>query len=708
LERSIVVSDLPAMDAGRTGGYSPASLAAFAIGLGLYLFVQLGLVAAPIVLRPVPPGTADSYLYISKAAQLGSCFTQSCPALEDLRREVAIGPDTAPETAKRRTITVLRIFQQYHLLHAALIAGLHEIGLGWEAAINAVSLAGAMLAAAGVAWLLVVAFGPGAAGLALVILAFAVHPGYHGLHWIVPSNVALGIGLVTWAAVLARIRAMRWVLPVAVLAMVWMHPIGRIYGLAALGLYFVCAPGGSRRQVWITLGFGIAAVASPTIAAALTARPALTYETLRATGDRSFLEGVRKNLAVAGSEAHPWLFARGGIAVLVLALVALIIELRDRRWGTVALGGLAVGFVAAGLGFVLPNYPGELFNRLAVPVAVIVTGLAASALWRWGAALGGRGGDARPWTPGRMFARLAGGAAAAGLALYIGIGSVHEGSSAVLDKVRYMTYWGLMPLDRAQPRRVLAALPADGRIAYLDEPAFTFYAAHGGLSRGAALMPIIEGTPLEAAELGAAAPGKTELRGRGRIVAAVAAIEGFWGYDLLQAGRPVVIESRSPVDWSGASVFVDARGKPLELMVQVGGDVSASPAAGRQYRVVVPAGGGGWVPLPLPADARGSRLAILRTDSGSEFAWLQGIRLDAAQTTVWPWDRGIAIAHWLVPVALAAAASGNTPAEVQGRTRRVKRVRLESSAVVPKRCRSLGIIADMGATVASRVACGAR
>ncbi|MCZ6860029.1 MAG: hypothetical protein O7I42_07100, partial [Alphaproteobacteria bacterium] len=472
----------------------------FGFGLALYLFVQIGLVAGPILTRPLPPGTTDAYVYIVKAQQILGCFRQRCPALTDLRNQVAIPKGATAKIAKRRSLAYQRELYQYHLAHSALVAGLKTIGLSWEAALNAVSIAGALIIAGGLAWLLYAVFGAGPAGLALAILAFAVYPGYHGLHWVVPSNIAFGIGLLALAGVISRPRWLDWALPFAVLAMVWMHPAGRIYALAALALFGALIVRVERKR-WITVAWGLAALASPLLVGALVDRPSMSFTGLEGVAGWGFLEGVAKNARAALWAIYPWLYERGGFAILGLAAVGLWMAEPARAASLRLLFALTACLSAASLVYILPNYPAELFHRLWVLFAVIATGTASYALWsgsgRLFASFSGEGplghGAARRYA---FLGRLGVAGAIALVSLYIGIGTIVNGSRAALAKAQYMVVWGSMPLDRGQPGRVLAKLGAGERVAYLDELSFVFYASRGGLGHGAVFGPAVKGTAL--------------------------------------------------------------------------------------------------------------------------------------------------------------------------------------------------------------------
>ena len=668
-----------------------AGFAVFGFGLALYLFVQIGLVAGPILARPLPPGTTDAYVYIAKAKQITGCFRQRCPALSDLRKQLAIPKGATAKTAKRRSLARQREFYQYHLAHSFLLVGLNYAGLGWEAALDTVSVAGALLIAVGVGWLLYAAFGTGPAGLALIILAFAVYPGYHGLHWVVPSNIAFGIGLLALAGIVSRPRWLDRALPMAILAMVWMHPAGRIYALAALALYGALIVRGERGR-WVTVAWGLAALASPTIAGALVERPSLSFAGLDGIAGWGFLEGVGKNARAALWAIYPWLYERGGFAILGLAAVGVWMVEPARAARVRLLLALSACLSVASLVYVLPNYPAELFHRLWILFAVVATGAASYALWsgtgRLFARFAGDGSDGRAAGRYAPLGRLAVAGAIVMVSLYIGIGSIVNGSREALTKARFMITWGSMPLDRDQPQRVLARLGAGERVAYLDELSFVFYASRGGLGHGAVFGPAVKGTRLAA----------TYYRAGGRVTLAVSTLEEFYGLLPLRGERPIVFRSARPVDWSRARIKIRALARPLTLRVRLAG-------SGERTAVIsVPAGTTGWYALGLPKGSHAVAVALVRV-SGQSQSSIEGLRLVPSDRRTWPWDADVNILRWNVAASLAQALDGLVPL-AKSRHKTVFRYRFLSADLVPAGCRNLGIVEDYGATVASRVSCG--
>jgi len=696
-ERTVTVSQGEAGAGTRPRLTASPSALLLAVGFALYCFVQVGLILGPIIARPVPPGTTDAYVYIAKAEQLRVCPYQRCPALADLREQVRRDAMLPDRIARQRGLAHQRALLQYHLVHSGLLYGLHSIGIGYELALNVLSVASAVLVACAIAWLLIATVGLGPAGLALALLAFAVYPGYHGLHWMVPSTMALGIGLLAWAAVIARPRAVGVLLPLLVLLAAWTHPMGRIYGAAALVLYAMLVPW-RRPRGWVVLALGVVAVASPFIVGLIIDRPTLGFRGLHESNGWDLWTGIRKNLTAAWWAARPWLSERGGGPLLALAVLGLAIAGIERRRPIYALAAVVTGLLIVSLVYVLPRYPGEAFQRIFVPFAIIMTGIAVFAVWRTVAQfvaprerVRGAGVGAAIRSSVELSARIVGLAVVAAAVVLSALGSLVNGSRASLGMARYMTAWGIMPIDRGQPARVLARLPKDARIAYYDDLSFYFYASRGGLAHGAVFGPAVSGTAQEARYYSAERGVRLSVRAR----------DGFYGYVALRPRQPVVIRAARPIDWSQVRLNLAIRGAAPALDVRLIRDARSPPIAVRPGNIKT-----GWNPLGLPAGTKGAALIVTRRDNGP-LAWIQGVQIAAGAKTAWPWDAGVTILQWklatnIAPVVASLRRTGAGTID----TKTVTTHRFRTAMLTPPGCRHLGIVADMGATVASRIACG--
>ena len=355
----------------------------FVLGLLTWAGVQGALINIPLWTRALPPEPDDAYIYLSKAPQMAQCFIrQDCPALEDLRTQTDQAGKSAATAweASRARVTA---FTVYHPLHSALILGLHASGLSWETAYKVLCSAGSALFLLGLGLLLHALVGPGPAGAALFLLAFQVFPG-QGLHYVVPSNLALGIAMVVWARILAHRGDCPWCLTLGTAAMLGMHPAGLLYSLVSLLLAFLSGRGAPRP------GRRFAALAATALLTALGfILPLLSTHPELARAPEPLPDGF-----------NPWMFALNtlreilgsldrftaatGAAILVLALLTGLRTLPAQRRTVLGRYCACVGlFLIAGLFHVMPHYPAEVFIRVWIPMAVGLAALAGYGLFKW-------------------------------------------------------------------------------------------------------------------------------------------------------------------------------------------------------------------------------------------------------------------------------------------------------------------------------------
>ncbi len=635
----------------------------FAAGLVLYLVLQLSVVALPISLRRAPPVTIDAYAYLVHAAQLDGCFRQDCPALADLRRQMVTDPADPFAVNRERVRQQHRVFYQYHLPYAALVAGVRGIGLSWEAASNGVALAGAVVIAIAIAAFLVQLWGWGAAGVALAFLAFAVHPGFHGTHWIVPGSVALGIGFGAWAVVLARRSWPRWALVPILLLLVWVHPVGRIYAVIALGLRFMLMDRRARGDWAGLIAAGLAAATS-SVAPWLIGRPDFSQPTIWRPDDWSYLAGVAENLTAAAAETTAWLATAGGLPLLILAVGGMLVVPVARRRAVYLLSLALAALSAVALLVPLPTYPAEIFQRVWIPFVVLLTGAAGYAAWTAFGHWREGGPGSVPAVRRPLFLILTG-----LLVLWAVFARVGDGGAALWRKTGSMTAWGNMVLDPGQPARLLARVGPGGRVAYMEELSLYYYLTRGAMGRGAVYVPALAGPARTARWLGA----------EGRVRYVVNSLHGFRGQVALKQGAPVTIQLAKPV---------------TSLWLRLGNPGPRSAivlrAGGAEKRLGAPPGLSDWQRIDLPHAA--ARMTLDLVEPGRT-VWLRGLRIEPGARLDWPWDRGVTLRYVLIGA---------------DRDQKDHRVDLRSAALVPGACESLGVAEDRGAMVAIAVRCGAR
>ena len=682
----------------RSNRSAGGSKALFLGGLAIFAAMTLAVAAAPLWLRGGAPVPVDSYYYILKAAQLLECPLQDCPALEDLRAQFSGPPPEALLAERERAIVLQRVFYMYTAGHSAMVAGAKLTGLSWESALNLVATLGALVLIGGTAWFLRALVGPAAAGAALILLSFQLHPGFHGLHWIVPSNMALAAALPLWAAILAARRreigassALLWALPAAVLLIVWLHPVGRLYAGAAVALFALMID--RRRRGWgVALALAALAWASPMILPLLTDRPTLSADAFLHPQDWDRVQAALDNLGAAGAILADRFGGWMGIGVLALAALGAGAVVRRRDLPCLTAIAMAAVLLTGSLLHGLPGYPAELFQRVFVPAAIVTTGLAGlgltvlTVLTVLTGAMGDRG--ARRQAAGRAIAGVALGA--------LTLGFVQANGAALFQKAAQAAYGGLTRLDPPAFAEALAVAPS-GTVVYRDQLALYYGLTYGGLSRGAVYARIFE----DGTEMGAAA-----LAARADVALSAARLT------LVTGGAPLSAESQLTLTFDRS---VPARAIMLALR---------NPSA-RPVRLEI----AGAAPLTLPprsevdhrpfADAepaaRRERL-ILSHQDGPGAARLSGLALSADQTSRWPWRPGLTVVHvgpppaddpaWRAPEAEAWAQRQTSAQDATGtQTPSRQDAHLAVEVLSPQGCRTSAVLYDASSVVLARIGC---
>jgi hypothetical protein len=621
----------------------------FLLGLLLYITLQLRLVLIPILNRSVPVEADDAYTYIIKAAEMESCFLQDCPALVDLRKQLV---ETTPheQTTWLRYREYSRAFVVYHPLHSLIMVGLHKTGLTWEAAYNVITITGVIFIGLAIGYLLYVLWGPLVAGIALAGLSINLFPG-QGLHYIVPSNLSLGIAIFTWAAIIHKKDGARWIMLAGILAMITMHTTGRLYALIALALFWILTggrwPWRMPRQSMIAAGLGLLLVALSFGLPLIISRPDLLVRPDPLPPDWQPRQGLYNNITTAIGMVISWCASLGGWWITgLLVLAGFFFTPRPRLKPVLVLFILLGAVTTATLFYVLPRYPAEAFGRIWVAFAILLMGLIAQAFTGWVAMLSDwlwaviQHGipplfrhkwilSIQGWT---LVGLVVLGAAFLS-ALFVGIPS---GARAMALTAGIMTEKQNNSLDPAQPALLLSK--GCGRVVYMDEVPMHFYFSRGALECGAVYYPAVEKTADRKLWLS----NKKDARYLVAWNPSVASGRITGGNNLaLAAGDQLAIDSLAARPLNSISIYVENPGPDVTVTAQATGP--STPGA-TEIRWQVPAHSSTWlkiagqnsfpvtgITLTMPADSAPIRI--------------NGLRLDPDSKLNWPWDKGVSLVY---------------------------------------------------------------
>jgi hypothetical protein len=645
---------------------------AFAIGFTLYFVLNIGLVLLRIQARSTPIKVDDAYVYIIKAVQMVTCFRQSCAALEDLRPQLTI-PSTDPETAWVRYREYGRAFLVYHPLHSALVVLLRAVGLSWEGAYEGIRLAGSVFICTVMPYWLVTLWGPGPAGIALALLAFMF---FHdqGLHYVVPSNLALGIAMLVWARISARDGAAEWSLALGTLAMVTMHPIGRLYAIASVSLFLLFA----ARRPWTKsrlagVLFSVSIVTLSFVLPFVVSRPELTVraDPPLAGWPRSWYGilgyGLLSNFGTIDGAVKNWIALYGGIAsaAIITALGFLSLP-RVERSAVVKNSLVLVGLLIVSAVYVLPRYPADLFQRVWIPIVILLTGATGQVAWiLLVGAFSHFVSDQRDMSS--PITRLSTGFSALSsipnwvLALIITVAifiavrietGIGQGVRDMKAQARAMREdpWALDPV---QPKLMLTQARLSDIVLYLDEVPMHFYFTHGALETRAIYYPALV-DPSGVSFLDPGRPTDSPRIYQPVTVDALAETEWLRSENLrylvgwspityvkttneamvpMSAFNSIEYSSPAPVSLNNGRVYLINSGKEATLQV-----IYTSENTTRSVQIPVPRAWSGWLALSEGVSSSALRTFRLKIDRTDAEVYMKGMSFGNTKLN-WPWDQ---------------------------------------------------------------------
>lgn len=675
------------------------------MGLSLFCYFQVGLVWEAHHRRALPPEPDDAYYYIFKTVQLRECFRQDCAALNDLRPQLTPSPGDSPSRAWKKWRLFHGFLVDYHPFYSLVLLLLSQVqGISLELAFWQLCLLGSLGLALTIAALLLTLTDVATAGVAMATLALTVFPG-QGIHYIVPSNLTMGLGILMFVHLLRRDGRPGLLFYALNLGALGMHPTGLIYSGLGIVFGFACRyrePWGRvLRDFLPTLGMmGIYFLLIQTVT-----HPALKDLPQIVPPGTSYFREVAVNfkrlsqlLVSWGAEhglslwpkpwrhwlkAHwPWAVAvetLGGALALgsrwvkplalrqvalfgaVLLLLPVLLTLGAGFFLAVL---LARGFsetapekgralritlmvssaaLVAGCFYVLYRYQAELVKRLFIFWAVA------------GAAVFGRALVLMARDPGLGYLSLAGplarypfliqphpGLWRAALVLFLVLGygprlvqAYHFRSSVLNTIIARMD----VALEAAQPREAVQQTTPQDLVLYDHELVLSFFLTHGGLHRGAVLLPVLPlpaGFKLDPANVKFLAAWNPYLELPGEI-----------RYPLRLAGDAKLEIHLEP----------EARVEALEVLTPTRADLAEThlwverQAAGRAFRQKLELSPGVWRVYPLEFGLPGGTLT-LGNSSTAKPVLLAGLRLLplTGGGHHWPWA-GVREVRWRSPSA---------------------------------------------------------
>jgi hypothetical protein len=601
------------------------------IGVAFLVFfvAQFYLSTGPTLVRLTPVEADDAYSYIVKAAVMqAGCFSEACPALTSLRDQLQ-SPTNNPEAASIRHREYHRIFYFYHPLHSFFLSGLNSAGLTWEQAYDAVWLTGKILIIFAVAYFTLSIWGPVSGSWALILLSITVLQG-QGLHAVVPSNLALALALILCAEIFRRSSRLIWAIPVLIILMLLIHPIGRLYGLLLLVFALLDAQWPQNGKEARAIGFSLLLVAFSFVLPSLIPSIELAFNPRDFYfGSWDYTEAFQESLSVTLGVVKNWAAHWGGfIFVVPFALLGLISYRQDQN-RLVLIFGLFLAFAAASFFYVVPFYGALGFERAWVILAIFLVGAIASGFVTSTRIIGSVINNNGPiivkdgkWRV--AFAVVFGLFLLAGAAKYLA-NQARNYYSTYTD----MAFSGESLFNPSQPEMAAGLGPSE-TILYMEELSLYYYLSHGAFNSQAVYYPAIAGTPDES----------EWVLGRTNEVDFIVARNPIYrlphtpaGFIKLSQQESLTIISATPIDSGNLQIFVGHRSEPTFLTLTL-----VSSETREDVRVLLPEGAVGWVTL-LAGQVQADQI-VLRVRQTSQAIEIGGLRFDQNSSNLWPWDQG--------------------------------------------------------------------
>ena len=354
----------------------------FILGLLVWMGIQGALTDVPLWSRPLPPEIDDSLTYVLKTRQMEECFRQDCLALEDLKSQLQI-PSSDPEAGHQRDLAASRIFPVYHPLFSVLLLGVSKLGFTLMDSYKMVWTISPIIFGLAFAWYLSVVWGRGAAGLAMLLLAFKVFPDT-GIHYVVPSNLTMALAVLLWTRLIARQGQAPLALVGGSVVLMAMHPIGRLYAVMAVALSLLLAGKSRRPRHWYAASLTILLVAAAFVLPHLVDRPQLVSPAFLPPGGHPLLDSLRgaaASLVAVGADVvrlGPGLF--GNASLFCGAVVLGFLTVAPNRRPAALKITLMQAFFFTALFFHVSSHPADVIFRIWIPLVVILFGAVGQAM----------------------------------------------------------------------------------------------------------------------------------------------------------------------------------------------------------------------------------------------------------------------------------------------------------------------------------------
>jgi len=620
----------------------------FFIGVSVFLFYRAGFVFYSTAMRSQPVEVDDSYVYTWKAVTMANCFLNDCHAQNDLRNQVFIpAADKKTELIRRRTAGELFIFSTP--LHSMILCLLHNTGLNWLNAYRTLVVIGIFFICCALTYWLFMTWGPMAAGISLIFISPMIFEA-QGLQMVVPSNLALGIGALTWGRISQAGHRTWLALPLCSTAALMMHPIGKVYAAVGLGIYIIVVGRKMSYKNVLCALITVGILATAFLVPYFVDRPLMDYNRFTKFADYNWIEGVKGNISAAFGSFGSGQFIKNmaliGAGLGAFLLVFSTLDVGKKR--QVIATGILLGLLGlASLFYVVPSYHAELFHRIWIPVVAFFSGAYAHLLCdamgvifkqakRAFRILAHKDPRNRIHFSGlfdwkQILSMILGVVFLGGL-----VWQLVNGTPKLIRRLDVRIKKHPFTLDQMQPSKLLGKASHEEKVLYTDEIPMLFHLVNGTHKFGAIYYPAIRNSSIEGHWM-----KKIDYIVGWNNPFRKLAMEGErYPPVLLFANiNTITYESMISEDLGKLEVFISNPGESFDVDISVRSpesDVYSEPTF--QFRV--PARYEGWLSPSAKLSDYSINCFQLMPTRVNEKATLMGLRFsNGSVSTVWPWKQ---------------------------------------------------------------------
>lgn len=617
----------------------------FYIGVIIFMLARMNAVVKPIVESSYLVGQDDSYSYILKGIQTETCFLQDCLALEDLREQLLI-PTPDVILAQERYRQYARLFTYYVPLYAIIFSGVHSYGFSPETTHYIIVIAGAILINLAICYWLYTAWDPGAAGITLGILAFSVLGNGHGLVLIKPTDMALGIAIISWTILLRNSKHKYWAVPLCILAMSGMHSIGQIYAIISFILLLLLSEWPLNKRMQWGAGISLLIIISLFFLLPLVQKPDFSrFDPTRVyTGEWSRGEILLQSLDRAIIDLNWWGGSSrwGFLSTGILIFLGFTSTPRRKRNGVLAMGGLLGGLLVLSLFYIVPWWPAIITRRVWLPVRLFFFGAIGLSFWLWGKTiieyLIRYVHQYSKYSKGfnLILSFLSKGIFILTVFIFIFLYQSYT-NNKWLNGTQYkyaiksLTYPDRR-LDPSQPELLLSQIEKDDVVLYMHEIFMYFFMSHGAMQNRTVFYSAVANSPEQKVWI----DENDDIR---YIVALnpINIISNYKGEIPIIKSIQLFIESESLFNLSSVELLLTNRGnKDEKLLMMISGDDDNV----MQILITIPARTSGWFPLTNKENIWVDQIKF-SIETKQKKLFLEGLHIQENELLNWPWGQDV-------------------------------------------------------------------